>query len=203
MRIIVVLLVLLFLSCGEQPDPPKVFTEVSMNVLYQDSISVRALEIMESSLAFGANNGIFGSVDLKTEKVRTGVQTLDSIAPEFRAISHTQTDFFMLSAGNPALLYKTGDTGAMELVYSETGEQVFYDAMAFWNNQEGLAMGDIQGDCLSILITRDGGHNWSKLPCSELPPALEGEGAFAASNTNIAIAGDTAWIATTKARIFS
>ncbi|MBT8322248.1 MAG: oxidoreductase, partial [Eudoraea sp.] len=54
----------------------------------------------------------------------------------------------------------------------------------------------------SIIITRDGGHTWAKVPCTVLPPALEGEGAFAASNTNVAIDGDKAWIATTKSRIF-
>jgi photosystem II stability/assembly factor-like uncharacterized protein len=107
----------------------------------------------------------------------------------------------MLSVGTPALLYKTGASGNMELVYKEEGPDVFYDAMAFWDDRNGIAVGDAQSGCLSILITRDGGANWSKIPCDQLPPALEGEGAFAASNTNIAIVANRCWIATSKSRI--
>jgi photosystem II stability/assembly factor-like uncharacterized protein len=74
--------------------------------------------------------------------------------------------------------------------------------MKFWNNEEGIAVGDAMNGCLSIIITRDGGASWNKLPCAALPPALEGEGAFAASNTNIAIVGDKTWIGTTQSRVF-
>ena len=202
MRFAIFFLVILAVSCAQESDMSKVFSKVEIVDLYQDSMSIRAIEIMEGSLAFAGNKGIFGTVDLKTGRVRSGVQAYDSILPEFRAIAHTATDFFMLSAGDPALLYKTGDSGTMELVYTETGEGVFYDAMDFWNDMEGIAIDDSMDGCLSIIITRDGGQNWTKLPCAKLPPALVGEGAFAASNTNIAIAGDTAWIATTRSRIF-
>lgn len=202
MRIALLFLVMLTVSCAQKQDRNKVFSEVEITVLYQDSLSIRAIEIMDGSLAFAGNKGVFGSVDLKTGQVRSGVQAFDSILPEFRAVAHTASDFFMLSAGNPALLYKTGDSGAMELVYSEAGAGVFYDAMDFWNDKEGIAIGDSMDGCLSVLLTRDGGYNWTKLPCTALPPALDGEGAFAASNSNIAIAGDSAWIATTNSRIF-
>src|SRR6202040_1468243 len=37
-----------------------------------------------------------------------------------------------------------------------------------------------------LLITSDG-ENWTHLPPAQLPPAIEGEGAFAASNTCLAI----------------
>ena len=134
--------------------------------------------------------------------VRTNVEKYHTTIPEFRAVAHNATDFFMLSIANPALLYKTGEDGKMDLVYVEEGESVFYDAMTFWNNREGIAIGDSMNGCLSIIVTRDGGHHWNKLPCAELPEALEGEGAFAASNTNIAVVGDNTWIATTRSRVF-
>lgn len=84
----------------------------------------------------------------------------------------------------------------MKLVYAEENEAVFYDAMTFWNNEEGIAMGDPTADCLSILTTRDGGKTWQKTPCDRLPKVKEGEAAFAASNTNIATVGDKTWIIT-------
>ena len=68
--------------------------------------------------------------------------------------------------------------------------------MDFWNDQEGIAIGDPTDDCMSVIITRDGGNTWTKLPCSQLPKAKEGEAAFAASDTNIAIVGDKTWVGT-------
>ena len=179
------------------------YTSVSVETVFQDSVSIRAIEFLDTStLAFAGSKGMYGTVDLESGKVRTNIMKYHTSIPEFRAIGHTQTDFFMLSVANPALLYKTGDNGQMDLVYMEEGEGVFYDAMKFWNNTEGIAIGDTVNDCLSIIITRDGGKTWVKLDCDELPKGIDGEGAFAASNTNIEIKGDKTWIATTSGRIY-
>jgi len=202
MRYIIFFITLIIIHSCKHPVKRPDFTEVKVEVLYKDSLGIRAIEIMGGSLGFAANKGVFGSIDLHTKTVRTNRQKHDSIYPEFRAIAHTSTDFFMLSVANPALLYKTGDKGSMELVYTEEGENVFYDAMAFWNDKEGIAIGDNVGGCLSIIVTRDGGYSWTKIPCAELPEALEGEGAFAASNTNIVIEGNKGWIGTTLGRVF-
>ena len=70
------------------------------------------------------------------------------------------------------------------------------------NDLAGLARGDEMGGCLSVIITRDGGATWEKLSCSRLPGAEAGEGAFAASNTNIAIEGDKAWVGTTAGNVY-
>lgn len=202
-----IFMILIVLSSCGKAEKYSLFTSVGVKTIYEDSISIRAIEIMDGSLAFAANNGVFGSVDLTTGQVRTNFQKYDSIFPEFRAVAHTATDFFMLSVGSPALLYKTGNRGKMELVYKEEGEGVFYDAMRFWNDREGIAIGDSRpvgggNSCLSIIITRDGGNTWRKSDCSQLPKGIEGEGAFAASNTNIAMVGDKTWIATTSSRIY-
>ncbi|HUH45508.1 MAG TPA: hypothetical protein VLZ54_00035 [Arenibacter sp.] len=201
-KYISILILFLFISCAET-ETNKVFSAVEVDLLFSDSLSIRAIGIMDGgSLAFAANKGAFGLMDPNTNKFRVNIQQYDSLVPEFRAIAHTATDFFMLSTGNPALLYKTGDTGSMELVYKEEDEKVFYDAMTFWNNREGIAIGDSMGGCLSIIITRDGGNTWKKIPCSSLPKSADGEGAFAASNTNVKVMGDQAWIATTKGNIY-
>ena len=95
-------------------------------------------------------------------------------------------------------------TKKIQVVYSETSEKAFYDALEFWNNREGIALGDQIDGCLSIIITRDGGMSWEKLACTVLPPAVIGEGAFAASDTNIKIVGDKTWIISggIKSRVF-
>ena len=191
---------LLLNACGFEKSI-KQFSSVEIETIFEDSLSIRAIELMDNSLAFAANKGTFGSINLMNNKIRTNVQKYDTIVPEFRAVAHTSTDFFMLSVANPALLYTTGFTN-MTLVYKEDGEGVFYDAMTFWNDMEGIAIGDTVDGCLSIIITRDGGKTWKKIPCSELPKGVDDEGAFAASNTNIKTVGDRTWVATTSSAIF-
>lgn len=199
------LAILLVVSCSgnkENGKPHLPFTSVDIETIYEDSVSIRAIEIIENSLTYAGSNGVFGNIDIISGKIMENVQQYDTIFPEFRAVAHTASDFFMLSVASPALLYKTAGDGKMELVYTEKDEAVFYDAMTFWNNQEGIAVGDSIDGCLSIIITRDGGSTWNKIPCSNLPEGIEGEGAFAASNTNIAVKGDKTWIATTRSRIY-
>ncbi|MBC8768858.1 oxidoreductase [Arenibacter sp. BSSL-BM3] len=199
---LVILILFILSSCSEKEETSK-FTTVEVETIYTDSLSFRAIQIMDGgNMAFAANKGAFGLVDLKTNKVRVNTQKYDSILPEFRAVAQNAADFFMLSVGNPALLYKTGDSGDMELVYKEEDDNVFYDAMAFWNNQEGIAIGDSMNGCLSVIISRDGGNTWNKLPCSSLPKSESGEGAFAASNTNIKVLGNKAWIVTTNGNVY-
>ena len=183
---------------------PRDFNTVEIETILEDSLlSIRAIDILnDGSLAFAANNGAYGLYDPKKESWQISKQVYDTLQLEFRSVAHTTSDFFMLSVGNPARLFKTGDQGTMELVYFEEHPKVFYDSMIFWNDQEGIAIGDTTEDCLSIIITRDGGNTWHKLSCDVLPKAKEAEGAFAASNTNIAVKGNNTWIATTAGRVY-
>ncbi len=200
--ILYLLAVLVLFSCAEEHKKLP-FQSVEITPVFNDSVSIRAITFLDGrTLAFAGSNGVYGTVDVNSNKVRTNIQSYDSITPSFRAVGGTTQDFFMLSVESPALLYKTGDQGQMELVYTEEGEGVFYDSLAFWNDSEGIAVGDTVEGCLSIIITRDGGANWSKLSCSDLPEGIEGEGAFAASNSNIAVRGSKVWIGTTEGRIY-
>ncbi|WP_159021295.1 oxidoreductase [Formosa sp. L2A11] len=205
MRLIAsLLLILLISSCKQDVQKPvKTYNSIKIQDIYNDSISVRAIELMgDGTLAFAADKGMYGLYFSKKEQWVTSKQLHDSVPLHFRAVAHTTNDFFMLSIESPALLYKTGDDGRMKLVYKEDGEGVFYDAMTFWNDKEGIAVGDSINGCLSIIITRDGGETWTKLACDVLPESIEGEGAFAASNTNIKVLGDEAWVATNSGSIY-
>lgn len=194
------LLLLVFPSCKEENNDrqSKTFSSVSIEPILQDSLlSIRAIDILnDGNLAFAANRNTYGLYNAKSNKLSMSSLKQDSLDLEFRSVAHTASDFFMLSIASPGLLYKTGERGQMELVYEETDSLAFYDAMRFWNNEEGIAIGDATGDCLSIIITRDGGQTWKKIPCDQLPKADQGQAAFAASNTNIAISGEKTWVAT-------
>jgi photosystem II stability/assembly factor-like uncharacterized protein len=199
-QLLSIAILILCFCAGEKKDTfkPRDFSEVEIETLLEDSLlSIRAIDILnDGNLAFAANNGTFGLFNPLKSSWMTSKQEFDSLNLQFRSVSHTTGDFFMLSVENPALLYKTGDAGRMQLVYKEDHDKVFYDAIDFWNNQEGIAIGDPTEDCMSIIITRDGGNTWHKLSCDSLPKTKEGEAAFAASDTNIAIVGDHTWVAT-------
>lgn len=200
MRIVLCfLLITMMFSCEtDEPKVKKMIDTVEIETIYKDSLlSIRAIDVAsDKSIAFAANHGVFGLYNPLTDQWGTAKQSYDTLNLQFRAVARTINDFFMLSVENPALLFKTGETGAMELVYKEENEKVFYDALAFWNSEEGLAVGDPTEDCMSIIITRDGGETWNKISCDQLPKIREGEAAFAASNSNIAIVGNNTWIAT-------
>ncbi|WP_142783580.1 WD40/YVTN/BNR-like repeat-containing protein [Changchengzhania lutea] len=196
---IFILMFISILSCKKEVSlKPRLINSVEIETILRDSLlSIRAIELLnDGSLAFAANNGAFGLYNVNTKKWMLSKQTHDRLDLHFRAVGHTSSDFFMLSIENPALLYKTGEDGNMKLTYKEKHPKVFYDAMSFWNDQEGIAIGDPTDDCMSIIITRNGGNTWSKMPCGKLPKVKSGEAAFAASNSNIAIVGNRTWIAT-------
>jgi photosystem II stability/assembly factor-like uncharacterized protein len=203
--ILALLTCIICFSCiNEKPELKRDISKVEFkSILVDTSLSIRAIEVLDAeSLAFAANNNSYGLYNSNSEEWLISKIKQDSLNIEFRSITNNTEDFFLISVGNPALLFKTGNTGKMELVYKEEHEKVFYDSMKFWNDQEGIAIGDTTHNCLSIILTRDGGNTWTKLTCEQLPAATEGEGAFAASDTNIAIVGNKTWVATTAGRIY-
>lgn len=192
-------------SCKSDSKEQPFFKKVVVEDVYTGTINSRAITIMgDGTLAFAGANNLYGLFFPKKNEFKASYFEFDTLKLEFRAVAATKNDFFMLSIGNPALLLKTGNNGDMDVVYKEVHEKVFYDSMAFFNENEGIAIGDPTESCLSVIITKDGGKSWKKLPCEMLPKTVEGEGAFAASNTNIAIKGDTVWVLTggAKSRVF-
>lgn len=190
-------------SCAEKYQPRET-VQISLENFKIDSSSLRAIEIInDSTVIYAGSKGDLGIVrGQEIIPIATKIVT-DSIVPHFRSLAFTNENVFALSVGNPALLYKYGNN-IIELVYKEANEKVFYDSMKFFDDLNGIAMGDPIENCLSVLITRDGGNSWGKLDCKYLPKVELGEAAFAASNTNITIVGTNAWIVTggTKSRVF-
>lgn len=201
--ILIFFLIIGFFSC-EKKYQPRSIEKVNLENISIDSSSIRAIHTaIDSSLIYATSDGYIGlyfpsNKGLKTEKIM-----YDTIVPHFRSIASNNNDVYVLSIGNPALLYEYSE-GDLKIVYKEEHPKVFYDAMAFFDEMNGIAMGDPVENCLSILITRDGGKTWNKIPCKELPKTAEGEAAFAASNSNVAIVGSHAWLVTggAQARVF-
>ena len=165
---------------------------IEIEPLYEDSLlNVRALEVHNGKIYFAtANSEVYHMSSLQGDVLL--LTHRDSVKkPNFRSLAITNHSVFALGIGSPALLYRNG-----EVVYWEDDKKAFYDAMTFWNDEEGIAMGDPTDECISIIITRDGGKSWKKIPCEDLPKAKDSEAAFASSDTNIKTVGDHTWIAT-------
>jgi photosystem II stability/assembly factor-like uncharacterized protein len=120
---------------------------------------------------------------------------------------------YLLSAGpgEQSRIYKTTDAGkTWALQFTNKNPKGFFDCMAFWDSDHGIAVGDPVSDNagtlrFELISTEDGGKTWNPLPPDSIPPAIEGEGAFAASGTCIIVQGTAnVWFATggKAARVF-
>ena len=130
-------------------------------------------------------------------------------ALDFRDVAAFSADLaYLLSIGmgQQSRIYKTTDGGKnWALQFTNQNPKGFFDCMAFWDRDHGIAVGDPVDGKFELITTRDGGAHWTPIPPSALPPAMEGEGAFAASGTCIAVQGrSNVWFATggKVARVF-
>ena len=191
------------LACENKTDKELTIQKI---ITYSVNSSIRALEVVnDSTVWFAGSGGIYGYTENNGDSWNIDSIKTGNIVPHFRSIAVTNKAVFLLSIASPALLYKSNDKGkTWEIVFRDNDSTAFYDALVFWNDKDGIAMGDPTEGCLSVILTRDGGNSWQKIPCSKLPQTYKGEAAFAASNSNIALYGSNLWIVTggKKARVF-
>jgi len=180
---------------------------LDMTVFKIKNVSIRAIEVVNDSILwFAGSNGKFGRII--NEKIEIDSISFDDTYLNFRSIAFNGEDVFFLSIESPAILYKKNAFSSFtirpDIVYGESHEKVFYDAMTFSDKKHGIAMGDPTHSCLSVITTNDGGNKWFKMDCENLPDIEEGEAAFAASNSNISVYNENVWLVTGggKARVF-
>lgn len=111
----------------------------------------------------------------------------DASTLDFRDIEAFGPDTaYVLSIGSGDLsrIYKTTDGGATWVSqFVNTDPRAFLDALAFFDEQHGLALGDPVDGRFQILRTDDGGVSWQHVAATNVPEARPGESAFAASGT--------------------
>lgn len=164
------------------------------------TVRLRGVSAVSERVAWasGAESTVLRTVDGGTtwQNLTVTSETLD-----FRDVDAVDAQTaYILSIGNGPVsrIYKTTDAGkTWTMQFKNEDPKGFLDAMSFWDANSGIAFGDSVNGQFYILTTSDGGRSWSRVPQSALPPALENEGAFAASGTNIAVFGKShAWIGT-------
>ena len=162
---------------------------------------LRGVSVVSDQVAWASGSGGTVLRTIDGGRVWQKLTVPDAAALDFRDVdAMSATIAYVLSIGNgPASrIYKTTDAGqTWTLQFQNSEPDAFFDAMAFWDEQRGIAFSDSIAGQFYILRTIDGGATWTRVPPASLPPALENEGAFAASGTNVAVAGTRhVWIAT-------
>jgi photosystem II stability/assembly factor-like uncharacterized protein len=112
-----------------------------------------------------------------------------------------------LSQDKLARIYRTSDQGnSWKLVFQTDTPNVFLNAMKFWDDKNGIVLGDPIQNEFVLFTTSDGGYTWKRLIPSSMPLALPNEAVFAASNSCLAVQEDRlVWFATGRgpvARVF-
>lgn len=114
-----------------------------------------------------------------------GVGDLDFRA--IRAFDSKTAITLSIGPGEKSRLYKTRDGGGIwNLLYTNPDPKGFFDALAFWDSDHGILLGDPVDGHFVVMTTSDGGATWAK---QKTPAAMAQEGAFAASNSCLTVRG--------------
>ncbi|HEX6185802.1 MAG TPA: hypothetical protein VFZ44_18070 [Pyrinomonadaceae bacterium] len=165
------------------------------------SVRLRGVSAVNARVAWAG--GVSGTYARTTDGGRTwhAGQVPGAAELDFRDVDAFDADTAYLLAigeGEKSRIYKTSDGGrSWTLQFQNRRAAAFYDCMAFWDARRGLAMSDPVDGRFLVVRTEDGGRNWKEIDASGMPPALAGEGGFAASGTCVAVAGTSdAWFGT-------
>ncbi|HXJ90864.1 MAG TPA: hypothetical protein VMS18_28900 [Candidatus Binatia bacterium] len=161
----------------------------------QTTENLRGINVVSRQVAWasGTHGTYLRTVD--GGQTWTPAQVPDAIGLDFRAVvAFSADEAFLMSAGpgDQSRIYHTSDGGQhWQLQFTNPNPKGFFDSMAFWNPKHGFVLGDPipdeSGKLHFELLKTEDGQNWQPIPPSQIPEALAGEGAFAASNSCIAI----------------
>ena len=153
----------------------------------------RGVSAVNSVVAWSSGNG--GTYARTTDGGATWQTAIVPGAAEldFRDVQGVDANtayLLSIGPGEKSRIYKTTDGGrGWTLQFTNRNPKAFFDAFAFWDARTGIAMSDPVDGRFLLIKTTDGGGTWKELPRKTSPQALEGDGAFAASGTCIAVQG--------------
>lgn len=149
--------------------------------------SLRGLSVVNEKVIWASGSG--GTVLRTIDGGRTWrvIKVLDAEKLDFRDIEafDANTAYILsIGTGESSRIYKTVDGGkTWNEQFRNKNEKAFFDAIACWDRNNCIAMADPIDGKFALINTTDGGANWRPMDTDKMPPAKEGEAAFAASGT--------------------
>lgn len=174
------------------------------------SAELRGLSVVSKNVAWasGAKGTVLKMVDGETWQ---NVSIAEAASLDFRDVQGIDSMTAIAMSAGPSkasTIYKTVDGGAhWELMIVNEEATGFWDAIDFWDANNGVVFGDPVNGQFQILVTSDGGKTWkTAVKDGAQLAALANEGAFAASGTCVHIHGKKdVWFVTggaEKTRVF-
>ena len=181
------LLLFLATTAAAQPEPRIQFSHTTESLRGVSAVS------RQIAWASGTHGTYLRTID--AGRTWTPAQVPDANTLDFRAVvAFSPTEAFLMSSGpgDQSRIYHTTDAGQhWQLQFTNPNPKGFFDSMQFWDPKHGIVLGDPipdeNGKLHFELLQTEDGQTWHQVPPTQLPEALEGEGAFAASNSCIAI----------------
>ena len=171
---------------------------------------LRGLSAVSSTTAWAS--GSLGTVLRTTDRGATWQQvgppgTQDLQFRDIEAFDADHAVILSIGSGSDSRIYVTADGGqTWALTFVNPDPNAFFDCMTFYDSRRGLALSDPpDGLHFRVMATDDGGLSWH-VTGAQMPEALPGEFAFAASGQCITTDhGRRAWFGTggaAQARVF-
>ena len=166
--------------------------------LLEDDISIRAIEIWNGKVFYAGTNSKFGYVDIENSEDKKQIRLAEEKL-QFRTLAQDRKYFYTISIENPAKFYKIRKKNLKHAkMFQDNSPHAFYDALKFVEPNIAYTFSDPDDDLsLKIMFLNSGNNkNWQRIEYLKSVLLKKGEGAFAASNSNIAASENFVWIAT-------
>lgn len=152
---------------------------------------LRGLSAVSASVAWTSGLGtVLRTVDAgATWQNVTPPGTAGLLFRDVEAFDASNAVILAIGPGDASRVYVTSDAGAhWTLTFVNDDPNAFYDCMAFFDRHRGLALSDPVDGRFRIIATSNGGLSW-RVVDADMPSALAGEFAFAASGQCLVTAG--------------
>ncbi|MFY7965288.1 MAG: WD40/YVTN/BNR-like repeat-containing protein [Chitinophagaceae bacterium] len=148
--------------------------------------SLRGLSVVDDNIIWASGSNGMIAKSTNGGNSFTWIQVPNFEKRDFRDIEAFDSNTAIIIAiAEPAQILKTIDGGKnWKIVFTDSTKGMFLDAISFYDDRNGIVVGDPINNVVFITTTTDGGNTWKKSN-QNLPILYSGEAFFASSGSNI------------------